>query len=251
MPTIPKILATTALCLAAVGVSSCTVSTNFGGLLNDIGVKEAYYIAPKATAVGPITDLPRELAPSDLCIYQLGDAYYMELHCRYLQISSGLFRVWSVRGGGSDSVEVLARDRKARYETPVESFMVLMDSDTIKKCLQITVPEPPKDTKAFIAYRDFDFRTATRCKPNPERDAATGQYYNLNDYFPEMPLRKSTLHFVLQPLAWPLMAIERIPECAVMATAAIVVLPCAPVLLWQEQQQQQDTEDPVLINIDY
>lgn len=244
-----KILATTVLCFAAGGLSSCVVSTNLGGIVGNIGVKDACCMRGKPFSADEVCSVLRPVQPGDesmpgitahdLRIFKLDDLYYMELYCQYVPRERGLFRLWVPHGGDMEYVMLFKKDHDALARIPVEANMVLMDAETVQHCLQIKVAHPPQDAERVIPKERFDFSRAVRCTPNPEKLDEPGlERFWYNEYYmPHVPKRKNGLHYAVQPVAWAFRIVEHIPHVLVMAPSAIIVGP-----FWLVKQGQQQNE---------
>lgn len=249
----PKILTTTALCLAVLGLNSCIVSTNLGGVVGNIGVKESRnsrgmpftaeevspVIHPVSVQQGSTMPPPSGITAHDLRIYKLGNLYYMELYCQYVPQESGLFLLWTPHSGDMEQAPLFETSEEELLRTPVEAQMVLMNAEKVQHCLQIQVDNPPDDAEQMIPKEQFDFTRAVRCTPNPEKSGGPGlERFWFNEYYmPQLPQKKNFLHYTLQPLAWSLKIVDHIPHVLVMAPAAIIAAP-----LWLVEQVQQQNE---------
>lgn len=79
MPSIPRILATTAICLAAVGLSSCSTIIDTGGSLDSIGKEGAsHQLVTKKNSWGTT------LEKVPFSIYKRDSLYYVELPVAYI-----------------------------------------------------------------------------------------------------------------------------------------------------------------------
>ena len=244
-----KILATTVLCFAAGGLSSCVVSTNLGGIVGNIGVKDACCMRGKPFSADEVCSVLRPVQPGDesmsgitahdLQIYKLDNLYYMELYCLYLPRESGLFLLWATHTGDREQVPLFWTSKDEFLRTPVEAQMVLMNAKIVQHCLQIHVDNPPDNAEQMIPKEQFDFTRAVRCTPNPEKLDESGleRFWYNGYYMPQPPQKKSLLHYTLQPLAWPLKIIDHIPHALVLLPAGIVSGP-----FWLVEQGQQQNE---------
>lgn len=245
------------LSAAACLLCSCGISPHIGGFMSDIGVKEAFNTShtpftpptkePQIIAIPAGDKIPEPPTAHDLRIYKLGDLYYMELYFQYTQIRTGLARAWSFGHGGSDVILEIADPESADLsQVPVEGQMVLMSKEDVKNCLQIDIPEVPRNAPKLIPIHQFDFSTATRCKPNPcTYTGNNGEevLYLMHSYFPEIPRKRAAYHYVLEPISWPLQAIEHLPEIAMMIPLAIILPPVAAVNQMQQQVESRDSQD--------
>ena len=238
------------LTVAASILCSCTYGTRIGGYLSNLGVREAYNIntAPytpqdyQSNSRAFFSHSKKELnpTPQNMRIYKLGDLYYMELYFQYAPIENGLARDWSPHGGFGicwttvDPYYVNLRNK------PVEAKMVLMDKECVKKCLQIDVPEVPVTAAKMIPIDKFDFSKAKRCKPNPETFVFEGKtdYYIMSSYYPEIPRQRRWYHYILEPVSWPIQAVEYLPDAVFVTSAATIALPCMAVGQVQQQMTQ-------------
>ncbi len=255
MPTIRRILITAALCLAAPGLNSCVVSTNLGGVVGNIGVKESWNVRATPFAAEDMGDALRPVRAGegattlpgvtahDLRIYRLDNVYYMELYCQYVPRESGLFLLWTPHGGDMEYVTLFETGPDEISRTPVEAHMVLMDAEKVQHCLQIQVDTPPEDAARMIPKERFDFSRAVRCTLHPERLNEPGleRFWYNGYYMPQLPQRKNGLHYAMQPLAWTLKVVEHIPHALVMVPAAIIA---GPMWLVEQGQQQQEPPSP-------
>lgn len=241
---------------AACLLCSCGISPHIGGFMSDIGVKEAFNTShtpftppakePQIVAIPVGHKIPEPPTAHDLRIYKLGDFYYMELYFQYTQIRTGLARSWSFGHGGSDVIlEVADPETADLSQVPVEGQMVLMSKEDVKNCLQIDIPEVPRSAQKLIPVNQFDFSKATRCKPNPRTYTDNGQeeLLSIHSYFPEIPRKRAAYHYVLEPISWPLQAVEHLPEIALMIPLAIILPPFAAVNQIQQQQAVEDRQD--------
>ena len=245
-----KILATTVLCFAAGGLSSCVVSTNLGGIVGNIGVKDACCMRGKPFSADEVCSVLRPVQPGDesmpgitahdLQIYKLDNLYYMELYCLYLPRESGLFLLWSPRSGDMELVPLFGTPEDELMRTPVEAQMVLMNAEEVQHCLQIQVDNPPDDAEQVIPKEEFDFARAMRCTPKPEKLDEPGleRFWYNGYYMPQLPQRKNFLHYTLQPLAWSLKLVDHIPHALVLLPVGIV---SGPFWLVEQGQQQNET----------
>ena len=233
-------------------LSSCVVSTNLGGVVGNIGVKESRLVraepfsaddmVPHPVQPGNETPTPPGVTAHDLRIFKLDDLYYMELYCQYVPRERGLFRLWVPHGGDMEYVILFKKDHDALARIPVEANMVLMDAETVQHCLQIKVAHPPQDAERVIPKERFDFSRAVRCTPNPEKLDEPGlERFWYNEYYmPHVPKRKNGLHYAVQPVAWAFRIVEHIPHVLVMAPSAIIAGP-----FWLVKQGQQQREMPL------
>lgn len=237
---------------------SCGISPHIGGFMSDIGVKEAFNTRhtpftppakePQIVAIPVGHKIPEPPTAHDLRIYKWGDLYYMELYFQYTQIRTGLARSWSFGHGGSDVILEVADPESADLsQVPVEGQMVLMSKEDVKNCLQIDIPEVPANAEKLIPIQQFDFKEATRCKPNPRTYKYTNngqeELLSIHSYFPEIPRKRAAYHYVLEPISWPLQAVEHLPEIAMMIPLAIILPPVAAVDQMQQQQATEDRQD--------
>ena len=79
MPTIPRILATTALCLAAMGLSSCTTVIDTGSMLDNVGKEE-----PSRLLKEEKNKYDTWLKETPMEAWKKGDTYYVELPVAYI-----------------------------------------------------------------------------------------------------------------------------------------------------------------------
>ncbi len=239
-------------------LSSCTASTNIGGFLSDLGVKEAYNVSsthftpkdtytPEIAAASAMNATLHTPTPKDLSIYKLGDLYYMELCFQYNQIASGLARSWCVRGGTDYHLMVFEGEYSDNFgNIPVQAQMVLMSKEEVNDCLQIDIPEVTETAAKLIPKAQFDFSQAKRCKPNPvtyRNDEGKEDFHSLSYYYPEIPKQKSWYHYILEPISWPLQVVEHVPDVAIMMPTVLIVAPCAAISSVQQQMSHpQDSQ---------
>ena len=240
--------------ISAAGIlCSCTVSTHIGGFLSNLGVNEAYNIntapyLPQDFIINSKTFSSCERkhlnpTPHNMRIYKLGELYYMELYFQYAPIENGLARDWSPHGGLGICLKTVDPYYVNLRNKPVEAKMVLMDKECVKKCLQIDVPEVPVTAAKMIPIDKFDFSKAKRCKPNPETFVYEGKtdYYIMSSYYPEIPRQRRWYHYILEPVSWPIQAVEYLPDAVFVTSAATIALPCMAV---GQVQQQQIIQSP-------
>ena len=241
MPTIPRILATTALCLAAALVlNSCVyVTTNLGGFTNDLGVQKALRVSvtqdpePDATAYVSAN-------PQDFQIYKLGNAYYMKMYITYAQKKTALFKMYTVFGEDK-FCEFWSPTKERKASLSPKPYMVLMEPISVYRCLRIKQYSPPAEALPTIPYEEFDFTSAQQCKVNLEQ-AKDGGYFSNKHYTPHPRLheQKYAIHYALKPVSWALTAVDFVPQ-AIQASAfgLFIWLPS------QIAQAQDQAEQPV------
>lgn len=237
--------------ISAAGIlCSCTVSTHIGGFLSNLGVKEALNIntvpySPQDCNINHkafVSSRKKEYlnpTPHNMQIYKLGDLYYMELYFQYIPIENGLVRSFSFRDGLALHLKTSDPYCPNFRKTPVEAKMVLMNKDCVKNCLQIDVPEVPASATKIIPVNEFDFSQAKRCKPNPRTYNYGGKvtYFFMTEYYPEIPRRRSWHHYILEPISWPIQAVEYVPDAAIITPYVLIAAPFATVGQIQMQQQ--------------
>ena len=236
--------------ISAAGIlCSCTVSTHIGGFLSNLGVNEAYNIntapyLPQDIIINSKTfssceRKPLNPTPHNMRIYKLGELYYMELYFQYIPIENGLVRSFSYRDGLALHLKTSDPYHPNLKEPPVEAKMVLMNKDCVKNCLQIDVPEVPASATKIIPVDEFDFSQAKRCKPNPRTYDYGGRqnYFFMTEYYPQIPRQRSWYHYILEPVSWPIQAVEYIPDAAIITPYVLIAAPFATVGQIQMQQQ--------------
>ncbi len=195
--------------LLALTINSCIVTTNLGGLTQDLGVQRSYRIGPAKE----IKNSRETASPSDFSIYQLNGDYYMELYFIQAQKSTSLMRGEDIFGNKGGFL-TLWKNTDERFDgMERKPYMVKLNGKYISRCLQIDAPKHKDNEISFIPKEDFDFTHATRCIPKLEQYKQNGklQYNELWYYIPSIPEQKSILHYTLQPISWPLKVVDAIP----------------------------------------
>ena len=224
MPPFHRILATTALCLAAVGLNSCLCS-DLPIVVNAIGREEARTYG-------------KYQSPHEVEIYRLGDNYYVKCDLKFIPQESGLF-TWHDMYAPVSSLFAFNKCTPELIEaTPAETYMVLMNQHGLKLLLQIDADAPPESVPRMIPVGQFDFTHAVRCKPNPDPDWADGLWTGGLVNIIYSTDRCSTLHYALRPLYWASWAVE-IPFVVVCNTAIYAVAIPASVIGEVTQQQHE------------
>ena len=90
MATIPRILATCALCLAAMGLSPCTI-VDTGGAVNNVG----RYIPVDENLIKPCC----KHSNTSYTVHTYQDTAYLEIPVRYLPARNKWFHCWMIGGG--------------------------------------------------------------------------------------------------------------------------------------------------------
>lgn len=195
--------------LLALTLNSCIVTTNLGGLTEDLGVERSYRIGPSQER----QKLRNTASPSDFNIYQLNGDYYMELYFILAQKSTSIMRAEDMFGN-EGGVLILWESTKERLDgLERKPYMVKLNKEYVSQCLQIDLPEQDDNEISFIPKEDFDFTHATRCTPKLKQYRINGklQYHELRYYIPPIPEQKGIVHYALQPISWPLKVVDAIP----------------------------------------
>lgn len=193
-------------------LNSCIMTTNLGGFTEDLGVNRAYRISTRADK--PDQDHNWETAtPEDFSIYKLDGKYYMELYYAMAQKETALLRAENVWGNKGTYIRLWKADEARIKSLAPAPHMVKLNKKLVYECLQIEIDEAEDAETDIIPKDKFDFSKATRCTPKLTRDSYHKNYHELAQYLPVIPEQKGTVHYLLQPISWPLKVVDAIPIC--------------------------------------
>ncbi len=207
-------------------LNSCIMTTNLGGFTDDLAVDKAYRISTKADK--PDQDHNWETAsPHDFSIYELDGKYYMELYYAMAQKETALLRAKDVWGNEGTYIRMWKADEERIKNLTPSPYMVQLNKKLVYECLQIEINEADDAETVIIPKDEFDFSRATRCTPKLTRDSYHKNYHELAQYLPVIPEQKGTVHYLLQPISWPLKVVDAIPICLYKLSFWLVTRPYA------------------------
>ena len=205
MPTIPRILATTALCLAALGLCSCTTLIDTGGYLDSIGKQGASHrLVTQKESWG--TNVVKE--PSS--VYKRDSTYYVELPVAYIpaRISDKAHLIANVGIFVERGDELLYPDFKTdlweikKHQLCKETYYAILTEEQFKiACTYYGKFEvPPINTERFPIL------------PAAEVDLKGARLVNMENRYIDvehiiesrMPCRRTTGNQLRRPLAFVL-----------------------------------------------
>lgn len=180
--------------LAAVTLLTGCVVPNLGGIVDSIG-REVVVIEPNRAH------------PKDLVIYELDDAYYVEVQGTWQHVKACSCYSWDPYQGRCGGFHLWSQHDKT---APKETFLIRLSSWSVEHLLQKKVPED-SDDRTYISSSEFDYTRAKRCTPRPKLlpqypDNSKPAYGAADEYYTQagIPVRErySWLHVCTQPLAW-------------------------------------------------
>ena len=170
-PSIHKILTSTALCLAAMGVSSCTTVIDTGSALDAIGKQSASHLL----LVKEKRDFYMELEEAPISVYKLGATYYVKLPVAfipadirnddYLIYNMGVFvgrgEEFTYPGRRMDLLHI-----SHRHQTKPETFYAVLTEEQFRLACQpwgkFDIPPVKKESFAFVPAAELNLDGAKK-----------------------------------------------------------------------------------------
>ena len=212
--------------LLALLLNSCIATTNLGGFVDDLCVERAYRISTGADKSAQ--DLNWETAsPDDFTIYKLDGKDYMELYYALAQKETSLLRAENMWGNKGTYIRLWKADKERINNLTPRAYMVQLNEELVYECLQIKLTESDTSETGIIPKDEFDFSRATRCTPKLTRDTYHKNYHETAHYLPAIPEQNGTVHYMLQPIAWPLKVVDALPICLYKLSFWLITRPFA------------------------
>ena len=202
MPTIPRILATTALCLAAMGLSSCATVIDTGSTLDNVGKQAPDRLLVKEDSW---------LKEAPLVAWKKGEAYYVELSVAYIpaSIRNQDFLICNI--------SPLRSHREFRYPDFDGSYKFRADLQNTKEVFYAVLTEeqfrlactgygkwetPPLARESFplLAAADVNLNGAERLPEEYSRRLENGASVMLD----RLPVHRTLGNQLRRPLTWVL-----------------------------------------------
>ena len=146
--------------LAAVTLLTGCVVPNLGGIVDSIG-REVVVIEPNRAH------------PKDLVIYELDDAYYVEVQGTWQHVKVRSCYSWDPYQGRCGGFHLWSQHDKT---APKEPFLIRLSSWSVEHLLQKKVPEDSGD-RTYISSSEFDYTRAKRCTPRSTPSTTTPRVF--------------------------------------------------------------------------
>ena len=239
MPIIPKILATTALCLAAVGLSSCSffaspLTCNLSELVAPPDARVAmvdhrfpHRPAGHPDAWGGVVKTGTWGSSSDLYLYQLNGIYYRKRTIQYASAHRPIIRRADRPDSYAYPLTYQQRDEQFTFDSSIPEEVWMQPVNITGEAIEY-------NSLSCIPASRFDFARARKVAHDLQSTC-----YPLCDLpIKDKPGTPSVWRSVVGA---PLAAVDMAATatlCVAECCAAVLVLPAYPFLIFNEQQQQ-------------
>ena len=154
-------------------LSSCVVP-NLGGVVDAVGRETTVVV-------------PNNGHPKDLRVYELDNAYYVEVQATWQHVSARCFHSWDPFQGSCGGFRFWEQHDAS---APKEIFLQRLSAWEVEHLLQKKVPEA--SGPSFVPQAEFDYTRAKLCKPRPKLlrqypDDSKWAYGEADDYYGSGP----------------------------------------------------------------
>ena len=195
-------------------LSSCVVP-NLGGVVDAVGRETTVVVRNNGH-------------PKDLRVYELDNAYYVEVQATWQHVSARCFHSWDPFQGSCGGFRFWEQHDAS---APKEIFLQRLSAWEVEHLLQKKVPEA--SGPSFVPQAEFDYTRAKLCKPRPKLlrqypDDSKWAYGEADDYYhcPDNgAARCSWLHYTMQPVAWAAKVVDVPLTVAINAPIYVFLMP--------------------------
>lgn len=221
MPTIPRIIATTVLSLAAVGLSSCRLALHT--LPDYVGKKEF--------------KLYDEEKPG-YEVYSCEDVLYVKLPGYYVRPRVALFESYDLKDGSWGNA--LGRSYLGRPHISETTLYLPLTQELVRKWNATNIQRPLQ----FVRYQS-GFLTEEQIKEKHGKLIAHGRVHgNLETAICEAATQKNDAHYALRPIAIPLELVDTVSTIPLSAAAGATGLIVGVSVALVPQPHQRQTVQP-------
>ncbi len=217
-----KIIATSALCLAAVGVSSCRLALH---TLPDYVGKQEFELNSIDTA--------------EYEVYSCEDVLYVKLPGYYVRPRVAVFETYHVKDG--DWKNGLGWSRSTHPHRQETTLYLPLTQELVRKWNATNTQRPLQ----FVRYQS-GFLTEEQIKEKQGRLIAHGRVNgNLETAICEAATQKNYAHYALRPIALPLELVDTVSTIPLSAAAGVTVIVMGAsfsIICSVTQPHQQQTE---------
>ena len=221
MPAIHRILTTTALCLAAVGLSSCRLALHT--LPDYVGKKEF--------------KLSDEEKPG-YEVYSCEDVLYVKLPGYYVRPRVAVFESYDLKDGSWGNA--LGRSYLGRPHISETTLYLPLTQELVRKWNATNIQRPLQ----FVRYQS-GFLTEEQIKEKHGKLIAHGRVHgNLETAICEAATQKNYAHYALRPIALPLELVDTVSTIPLSAAAGATGLIVGVSVALVPQPHQRQTVQP-------
>ena len=221
MPTIPRILATTVLSLATVGLSSCRLALH---TLPDYGGKKEFKLYD--------ADKP------GYEVYSCEDVLYVKLPGYYVRPRVALFESYDLKDGSWGNA--LGRSYLGRPHISETTLYLPLTQELVRKWNATNIQRPLQ----FVRYQS-GFLTEEQIKEKHGKLIAHGRVHgNLETAICEAATQKNYAHYALRPIAIPLELVDTVSTIPLSAAAGATGLIVGVSVALVPQPHQRQTVQP-------
>ena len=218
----PKILATVALCLVAVGLSSCRL---------------AVHTLPDA--VGKQEFVTHFNYPPGMAVYNCEGVLYAKLPGHYVRPRVALFETYHVKDG--DWKNGLGWSNSSRPHIEDTTLYLPLDCEMVRMWNKQNREKPLQ----FVRYQSGILTEEQMQVKHSKRIAQGLVYGDLMTAINDAATRKSFAHYALKPITIPLEMVDTLStiplSAATVATGVVVGVPAAIISASCRQIQKQDS----------